>query len=255
MKKLLTLLMVFVLALSLSGCQNAPVAPAATAEPTAAPTAVPTEAPAMSRYSDYVLGTFDTAMTLIGFAESQEAFDHVMDLLEGRLVELHKEFDKYNAYSGVNNLYVLNAEAAKGPVVVSKDMMALLKQLKEWQARFPNTTNIAMGSVLALWHDVRETATYDPENLVLPTMEALQAANEHTNFDHVILDEEAMTVTYTDPELQLDLGAVAKGYAAERVAQEILYPLLPSFIFKPSYPTHVMADADFDNHYNSASTS
>lgn len=211
MKKFLSLLLALVISLSLCACR-----PEARAE--------------VSRYSGYVLGTFDTAITLIGFAESQDAFDKVMAQLENRLMELHQIFDKYNAYPGVNNLYTLNAEAAKGPVKVSEDMMTLLKQVKAWQAKFPGTANIAMGSVLAIWHDVRETAAYDPANLKLPEMEELLAAAQHTDLDHVILDEENMTVTYTDPELKLDLGAVAKGYAAERVCQEILYPQMPSYI-------------------------
>jgi len=211
MKKIFALLLTLTMLLGVTACQTG-----AAAEP--------------SRFSGYVLGTFDTAMTLIGFADSQESFDHVMSLLESRLIELHMLFDKYNAYPGVNNLYAINAQAAKGPVTVTKDMMTLLKQTKAWQEQFPGTANIAMGSVLNIWHDVRDTAANDPANLKLPTMEELQAAAVHTDMSCVILDEENMTVTFTDPELQLDLGAVAKGYAAERVCQEILYPLMPSFI-------------------------
>jgi len=211
MKKLVSMILALTMILGLTACQSGAIAE-------------------VSRYSGYVLGTFDTAITLIGFADSQEDFDHVMNLLEKRLIELHQLFDKYNAYPGVNNLYTLNAQAGQGPVTVSKDMMDLLKQTKALQAQFPATANIAMGTVLAIWHDVRETAASDPANLKLPTAEELQAAAAHTDMNQVVLDEENMTVTFLDPALQLDLGAVAKGYAAERVCQEILYPLMPSYI-------------------------
>ncbi|MBQ8536555.1 MAG: FAD:protein FMN transferase [Clostridia bacterium] len=222
MKKFLIPLFALCLVLSLTACQPAALLPQATA--------APSEAPALGRYSGYILNTFDTAMTLIGFTDSQETFDKVLAQMESRFIQLHREFDKYNAYPGVNNLYTLNAQAAHGPVTVSKDMMDLLVQVKAWQEQFPNATNIAMGSVLALWHDARETAENDPLNAYIPSLEDLQAAAAHTSMANVVLDEEAMTVTFTDPLVQLDLGAVAKGYAAERVAQEILYPQMPSFI-------------------------
>lgn len=41
---------------------------------------------------------------------------------------------------------------------------------------------------------------------------------EHTSFDNVVLDEAASTVYLTDPAQRLDVGAVAKGYAAGAVA-------------------------------------
>ena len=50
-------------------------------------------------------------------------------------------------------------------------------------------------------------------------MEALEAASEHCNIDDVILDEEASTVYFADPEMQLDVGSVGKGYAVEMVAR------------------------------------
>lgn len=220
------ILFLLLICLTLTGCQ-APVAPAS---PTAAPTPVPTDAPALTRFSGYFMGTFDTVITLIGFADSQETFDRVLAKVEDRFTQLHQTFDKYNTYPDVNNLCTLNQQAAQGPVVVDRDMMDLLTTTLDWQTRHSDSVNIAMGSVLALWHNARDTALYLPENAYVPAREELEAAAAHTDCSRILLDPEAMTVAYTDPLLQLDLGAVAKGYAAERVVQEILLPEMPSFI-------------------------
>ena len=53
---------------------------------------------------------------------------------------------------------------------------------------------------------------------------------ERTDFADVIIDEKAGTVFYSDPELRLDLGAVAKGYAAQKVAEKLREAGLNSFI-------------------------
>lgn len=87
-----------------------------------------------------------------------------------------------------------------------------------------------MGSVLSIWHEYREAGLDDPENAKLPPMEALQAAAQHMNIDDLILDEAAQTVYFADPEMKLDVGAVAKGYATEIVSQMLLAGDMPSFI-------------------------
>ena len=68
------------------------------------------------------------------------------------------------------------------------------------------------------WHEAREASVNDPEHAYLPEEDAIQAALEHTSFDNVVLDEAASTVYLTDPAQRLDVGAVAKGYAAGAVA-------------------------------------
>ena len=61
-------------------------------------------------------------------------------------------------------------------------------------------------------------------------MADLQAAAQHMNIDDLILDEAAQTVYFADPEMKLDVGAVAKGYATEIVSQMLLAGDMPSFI-------------------------
>ena len=65
----------------------------------------------------------------------------------------------------------------------------------------------------------RNTGINDPQNAKLPAMEALQAAAGHCSFDSVMIDPEASTVYITDPDTRLDVGAIAKGWATQRAAE------------------------------------
>ena len=96
--------------------------------------------------------------------------------------------------------------------------------MKDLQPKLNGRVNIAMGSVLGCWHEMRE------EGESLPETDLLRKLNEHTDFDDVIIDEKAGTVYFADPGLSLDLGAVAKGYTTEIVASWLLTSDMPSYI-------------------------
>ena len=61
----------------------------------------------------------------------------------------------------------------------------------------------------------------DPANAKVPPMDELRKAAEHTNLHKLILDEANQTAYLDDPDMALDVGSVAKGYATEIVAKEL----------------------------------
>jgi thiamine biosynthesis lipoprotein len=182
------------------------------------------------RYSRSFLGAFDTAITLIGYSNSQKTFDKYADQAQERFLELHQIFDRYNAYEGVNNIYTINHEGYNQPVKVAPELISMLEHAIKWQEAYPGAVNIALGSVLEIWHDVRAEALADPVNAELPDRQTLEEANLHTSIDNLVIDETTNTVMLTDPELKIDLGAVAKGYATELVTQELIASGWDSFI-------------------------
>ena len=113
----------------------------------------------------------------------------------------------------------VNDSAGKEPVTVEPEVLALLKDCRSYYEGTQGRVNVAMGSVLCLWHEAREAGLNDPDNARLPDMEALQEAAKHTSFDTVVLDENAGTVFLTDSDQRLDVGAVAKGWTAQRVGE------------------------------------
>ena len=176
------------------------------------------------KFSGTFFNSFDTITTVIGYATEQSVFDKNFAMVSDMFAHYHQIFDAYNHYEGVNNLWYVNENAGKGPVKAEQELIDLLLWLKEKQPMTEGRVNVAMGLMLRVWHNYRSIGE------ALPAMEELKAAAAHSDFDQVIIDQEAGTIHFADPEMLLDLGAVAKGYTVEIVAQKLLESDMPSFI-------------------------
>ena len=207
MKRLLTGLLC--LCLILSGC----AAPADSAK---------------KQYHATFLTLFDTVTRVTGLAESQEAFEALAQSVHDELLVYHQLFDIYNEYPGMNNLKTLNDRAGQGPVKVDGRIIALLKDCKAYDTLTGSKVNAAMGSVLQLWHEARNDSFNDPQNAYLPDFAKLEAAAKHTDFSCVLIDEAASTVTIIDPNVRLDVGAIAMGGSVQRVTETIQQGMLIS---------------------------
>ncbi len=167
------------------------------------------------------LRLFDTQTTIIAYMDDKEEFSRYAQMIYDSLDEYHRLYDIYNSYDGINNLKTVNDMAGKAPVKVDIRIIDLLKYAKEWYEKTDGAINIAFGPVLRIWHEYRERGIDDPENAGLPPREALEEAAGHTDINKVIIDEEASTVFLEDPEMSLDVGAIAKGYAVEQVSRMV----------------------------------
>ena len=173
----------------------------------------------LNKYQSEFLMLFDTVTRIVGYSESKEEFKEYSQIIHDDLKEYHQLYDIYNDYEGVNNIKTINDNAGIKPVKVDKRIIELLKFSKELYEKTNGKTNIAFGSVLKIWHKYRNEGIEDPENASLPTDEELKIANEHTNIEDMIIDEENSTVFLKDPLMSLDVGAIAKGYATEQASK------------------------------------
>lgn len=178
--------------------------------------------PALNKYTQVLFDYFDTVTTIVGYEETEEEFQKICSYIESELERYDGLYDNYNALASVNNLYIVNRDAGTSPVTVDEDMIRLFVLGKEIYSSTNGLTDFAMGSVFSIWHDHREEAGFDPAAASVPSMEELQAAALHCNVDDVIIDETASTIYYADPDLKCDVGAYAKGYAIERITQDLI---------------------------------
>ena len=176
-----------------------------------------------NKYSAYSFDYFDTATTITGYETSKERFDEVADAILASLGEYHRLFTIYNRYDGLENLTTVNdlVDGEHRVVKVDGRIIDMLLYAKDMYTRTNGRVNIAMGSVLSIWHNYREAGLSEPIDAALPPMEKLTEAAGHTNIDNLIIDEANSTVYLSDSAMRLDVGAIAKGYAVEMVAREL----------------------------------
>lgn len=171
-----------------------------------------------TRYEGEFLILFDTVTKIVAFTDTKEEFGEYTQLIYDKLKILHELYDIYNDYDGINNIKTINDNAGIKPVKVEKEIIDLLIFSKELYEITDGKVNVALGSVLSVWHDYRTIGIDDPDKASLPSMEELEKAKVHTDINCIIIDEKASTVYLDDPNMSLDVGAIAKGYAVEKVS-------------------------------------
>lgn len=168
------------------------------------------------KFTDYSFDYFDTATTIVGYEYSEEDFKEVCKEIKAKLERYHKLFNIYDSFKGIDNLKTLNE---KREIKADADIIEMLKYCKEIYSITQGKTNIALGSVLSIWHKYRSEGEKNPEKAALPPMEELKSAILNTDIDAIQIDEQNAIVKIADPKVLIDVGAIAKGYAVEKVGQ------------------------------------
>lgn len=171
------------------------------------------------QYTATFLTLFDTVTTIVGRAGSEAEFQEKAQQVHDELLRYHQLFDIYKDYEGITNLKTVNDSAGTASVKVDKAIIDLLLDCKTYYEATDGKVNAAMGSVLQLWHEARNDSIDDPVNAYTPNAEELNTAAEHMDMDTVVIDEAASTVYISDPQTRLDVGAIAKGWSVQRVAE------------------------------------
>ena len=172
------------------------------------------------QYSATFLTVFDTVTTILGRDVSEAAFTEKAQAVHDELLRYHQLFDIYNEYEGLNNLKTVNDHPGEA-VSVDKAIVDMLLDCKAYYELTGGRVNAAMGSVLRRWHDARNDGIHDPENAALPEMGRLEEAVRYTDISGLVIDEVNFTVYLSNPNLRLDVGAVAKGWSVQRVAEKL----------------------------------
>lgn len=108
-----------------------------------------------------------------------------------------------------SELMRLCERSGTGPVKVSVDLCAVLKISLASSHASGGAFDVTVGPAVQLWREARRTLT-------LPDDESLAAARSLIGWRNVVLDEQNRTVELKLEGMQLDVGGIGKGYAAQQ---------------------------------------
>ncbi len=170
-----------------------------------------------ANYLDY----FDTVASVTIYTDSEEKFEELKTAMEEEFEYYDHLFDIYNSYPDLVNVKTINDNAGIAPVKVSQPLFDLLKFSLDMYEETNGRVNIAMGSVLSIWHDYRERGEEFPGGAAIPDIIDLEKAAVYTDIYEMQLDDETLQVYLPDPHMSLDVGAIGKCFSTQRTADTL----------------------------------
>jgi FAD:protein FMN transferase len=159
-------------------------------------------------YTEYHMGI---DARIVVYARDQSTAEKACIAAFARIAELDTIMSDYRKDS---ELMRLCAKAGGPPVPVSSNLMTVLRRAEEVSKRSHGAFDVTAGPVIALWREARKSGE-------LPKDGEIHSALSSVGWERLKLDPKAKTVKLEVPGMKLDLGGIAKGYAADE-AQKAL---------------------------------
>lgn len=153
----------------------------------------------------YTQEHFGTIMTITLYGSSEKELDEIIaDAFE----EIQRLENIFSAKLQTSELSDLNENGFNNPVKVSLELYSVLKEAVEYNKLSDGALDVTIGHLIELWG-------IGTENARIPSQSELEAYAGMNGCDYLVLDDDTVSVWFTDSRVKLDLGAIAKGYAAD----------------------------------------
>jgi len=153
--------------------------------------------------TDFLMGTVCTIKIY------DKSSTKVLDKAFKRISEIEDTMSLNKDNSEVINI---NNAAGEKPIKISDGTMKVLKEGLKFAGLTVGKMDITIGPLVKLWGIGTDAAK-------VPSKEEIQAKKALINYKDLILDEKNKTAFLKNKGMIIDLGAIAKGYTADEVAE------------------------------------
>ena len=147
--------------------------------------------------------TLDTIVTITLYDQKDQ------NLLNEAFTELKRLDTLLSAYNEKSEISAINAKAGQSPVAVSRETFEVIQKGLAYGHLTDGAFDITIGPLVDLWNI--------GENTEVPAESEIEYARSLVDYRKVVLDEEKYTVFLQDPNMKINLGAVAKGYIGQQL--------------------------------------
>ncbi len=149
-----------------------------------------------------------TTFRIVLYAANADVAKKAAEAAFARVAELDQIMSDYKQTSELMQLCKKFATEVGEPVKVSDDLFFVLLKAEEMSKQSDGAFDVTVGPVVQLWRLARRTQE-------LPDPKEFASARAKVGYQKVKLDAVKKTVQLTTPGMLLDLGGIAKGYAAD----------------------------------------
>jgi thiamine biosynthesis lipoprotein len=147
------------------------------------------------------------------YAQDEAAGEAAIDKVMARIAELDKTLSDYDLDSELSKLsetsVIANGKSGPFPAInVGDDLWTVLVESQAISRQTEGAFDVTIGPLSKLWRRARRWKE-------LPEADALAAAQASVGYRFLQLDPAERTARLTHPNMRLDLGGIAKGYAAD----------------------------------------
>jgi thiamine biosynthesis lipoprotein len=139
--------------------------------------------------------------------QARNAFRAAFD----RIAQIDAALSDYLPDSELNRI---GREAVGRPVRVSDDLFEVAAAAQRFARETDGAFDITSGALTHLWREARKRQR-------VPDTETIQAAREHCGYRKLHVDAVHRTIEIDSRDMQLDVGGIAKGYAADQALAAI----------------------------------
>ena len=169
-------------------------------------------APSLQRY-EFEAPKMATTFRLVFYAMSKAEADAAAAEAFLRIDNLEANLSDFRPDSEISGLKRLAARGPAGPIAISGELHAILLVAQQVAEESDGAFDVTVAPLVELWRTAQRQER-------LPTASALEAARAHVGFRKILLDERG-GISFTEGGVRLDLGGIAKGFAAD-AALELL---------------------------------
>lgn len=153
---------------------------------------------------EYVQLEMGSLFRLTFFADNKTNADAAAVATFERVEELNRIMSDYDPQS---ELMQLCARPVGEPTRVSKDLFRILQASQKLSEESDGAFDVTVGPFVQLWRNARKTK-------ILPAENEIAEARKAVGWRKLKLDSVKQTATLLAPNMKLDLGGIAKGFAA-----------------------------------------
>lgn len=152
-----------------------------------------------------------TLFKIILYAPDQELANEASDSAFARIDELNTILSDYLETSELNKL--AKTSGTNRSVAVGDELFYVISEAQVVSQKTDGAFDVTIGPYVQLWREMNRQSEYG--DIQLPDSSTLEKAGESVGFQYIELDTLGKKITLTQPEMQLDLGGIAKGYATD----------------------------------------